>query len=88
VKRTQIYLRSEQWQKLQIESEREHKSVAELIRQAIDKIYLAKRKPNFEEALDAVTGIWADRTDIGSTEEYVRSLRCGTRLKRFGLNRE
>ena len=34
-------------------------------------------------AMQAVVGIWKDRTDIGSTEAYVRGLRRGTRLKRL-----
>jgi hypothetical protein len=35
----------------------------------------------------AAEGIWADRDDIGTTEEYVRNLRKGTaeRLKRMGI---
>ena len=40
---------------------------------------IERRKAAFE----AVKGLWADRTDIGDTDEYVRKLRRGTRLERF-----
>lgn len=86
MKRTQIYLTVEQWRELALKSKKEHKSIAELIREAVSKVYLTKRKADFEQALDAVTGVWANRTDIGSTEEYVRNLRKDSRLKRFGLD--
>jgi len=87
LKRTQIYLTMEQWRDLQIQGKKEHKSVAELIREAIDKVYRSKKESNFKTALRKVAGIWADRTDIGSSEEYVREIRKGRRLKRFGLEK-
>lgn len=86
MKRTQIYLTFEQWRELAARSNQEHKSVAELIREAINKVYPAKKKSDFEQAIDSIFGIWKDRTDISSTDEYIRSLRKDTRLKRFGIN--
>jgi hypothetical protein len=32
--------------------------------------------------MEAVIGIWKDRTDIGDSTEYVRKLRRDTRLER------
>jgi hypothetical protein len=87
MKRTQIYLSAEQWRELNARSKREHTSVAELIRRAINQVYRAKRKTTFRAALHDVAGIWADRADIGETEEYVRALRKGTRSERFGLKK-
>lgn len=87
MKRTQIYLTFEQWQALQNQSQKERKTMAELIRFAIDKVYRQKKKDNFKQALSSVAGIWSDRTDIETTDEYLRKLRAGDRLKRFGLDK-
>ena len=87
MKRTQIYLTAEQWRDLHLKSQREHKSIAELVREAIDKVYRAKKRSGFKEALYGVAGIWAEREDIDSTNEYVRGLRKTARLRRFGLEK-
>lgn len=87
MKRTQIYLTLEQWQALQAQSQKEHKTMAELIRHAIDKVYRQKKKDTFKQTLLNMAGIWSKRTDIGSTDEYLRKLRAGDRLKRFGLDK-
>lgn len=83
MRRTQIYLSAEQWRELSAKAKAEHASMAELIRRAIDQVFLVKGKENFTAALHDVAGIWADRTDIGTTKEYVRALRKGTRIERF-----
>ena len=88
MKRTQIYLTLEQWRELASRGKEEHKSIAKIIREAINKVYITKREVDFEHALDAATGIWAGRTDIGTTEEYIRNLRKDSRLKRFGQDNE
>lgn len=31
----------------------------------------------------AIVGLWADRDDIGDTEEYIRNMRRDTRSSRF-----
>lgn len=85
MKRTQIYLSNEQWRNLNIAKEKRRLSIAELIRQAVDKVYVKKRQSKFEEALDAITGLWKDRTDLPSTDEYVRTLRIDDRIERFRL---
>ncbi|MDI6704387.1 MAG: CopG family transcriptional regulator [bacterium] len=83
MKRTQIYLSNEQWRNLNIAKEKRHLSIAELIRQAIDKVYVKKHQSKFEESLDAITGLWKDRTDLPSTDEYIRTLRKDNRIERF-----
>ena len=80
MKRTQIYLTMDQWRTLTRTSLREKTTVAELIRRAIDQSYSTQAPSHFGEALDAVTGIWADREDIPSSEAYVRALRDEDRL--------
>ncbi|TET12091.1 CopG family transcriptional regulator [Candidatus Aerophobetes bacterium] len=85
MKRMQIYLSTYQWRNLSLLSNRRHTSITELIRQAIDQTYLSKNQDHFSEALDSVTGMWADRTDIGLTQDYLRSLREDKRIERLGL---
>ena len=80
MERMQIYLSEAQRQILNIYSEQEHQSVSELIRQAIDTVYL--HKPSMKEVdrvLKETSGLWGDRTDIKSGVDYVRELRSGWR---------
>lgn len=42
-------------------------------------------KLNREQVLMSVFGLWKDRQDLPDTETYLRRLRKGNRLKRFGL---
>ena len=84
MKRTQIYLDDRQRRKLDRVAKRTHRTVSELIREAIDARYGATPKEDFIQALHAgAFGIWKDRTDLGSTDEYVRSLRRGSRVDRL-----
>lgn len=82
VRRTQLYLDEDLWQVLHARARREDTTVSDLVRQAVRERYLgslASRKA----AMQAAVGIWKDRADIGDTEDYVRGLRGGTRLKRL-----
>ena len=85
MKRTQIYLTNEQWRELSVLSANESVPVSELIRRAIDHVYKRLGNDDFDQALDAFVGMWKDRTDLGSTDDFVRSLRKNTRMERFGL---
>jgi hypothetical protein len=85
MKRTQIYLTNDQWRELSVLSSEKRTTVSALIRRAIDQVYQHDGHDDFDQALQAVMGIWKDRTDIGSTDDYVRSLRRDTRMERFGL---
>jgi hypothetical protein len=54
-----------------------------LVRQAARERYLGNLDER-REAMEAIVGIWKDRTDLpDSTEEYVRSLRRDTRIERL-----
>ena len=82
--RTQVYLKESERRMLHLISQKEHASLSELIRRAIEKTYLKKsRDKDLEKAVDLIAGLWAERTNLGSTDSYVRSLRKGRRLRRF-----
>jgi hypothetical protein len=82
MKRTQLYLDEGIWKLLEIKSRETGASISELVRQAIRDKYgvsAAKRR----EAMQAVVGMWKDRTDLPDTETYIRQLRKGRRLRRL-----
>lgn len=83
MKRTQIYLSTEQWENLHAMSFQTHQSMSALIRAAIDRKYLRSQLSNFESSVRGALGIWKGRKDIGDTAAYVRELRKDTRLQRL-----
>jgi hypothetical protein len=68
--RTQIYLTAEQREKLEGLMEREHKSMAQIIREALDA-YLQHELPDPEDALDSTFGAMPDLF-IPSRDEWER----------------
>ena len=84
MKRTQLYLDEDMWKTLEIQARASGASVSELVRQAIREKYGISREKR-RKAMQAVVGMWKDRTDLPDTETYVRQLRKGTRMKRLGL---
>ncbi len=82
--RTQIYLKDSERRMLHLISQREHVSLSELIRRAIQKTYCGKgRDGDVERAVDRRAGMWAGREDMPSTRSHVRSLRRGKRLEKL-----
>lgn len=76
MKRTQIYLGDDQAARLRSVARSRHRTVSEIIREAIDeKLSRPAEVDGFERALQAATGVWSRRTDLGSTEEYLRRVR-------------
>jgi metal-responsive CopG/Arc/MetJ family transcriptional regulator len=76
MRRRQIYLDDKQVAQLRAAAKTSARSVSEIIRDAIDeKLARSDGTDDFERTLAGVAGIWARRTDIGSTDEYVRKLR-------------
>jgi predicted DNA-binding protein len=73
MKRTQIYLQESQKTELEKLAVQKSKSLAELIREAVD-LYIANSQGEAESHILAAGGIWKDREDINPVE-YVRSLR-------------
>ena len=88
MRRTQIYLDDRQVAQLKAVAKASSRSVSEIIRAAIDeKLARPERGDDFETALAAAAGIWAKRTDIGWTEDYLRRLRKDRRGAPFLLRR-
>ena len=84
MKRTQLYLDQDLWTRLHLIANQQGTTISELVRQAAREKYL-KGADARRDAMLGVVGLWKDRTDLESTEEYVRSLRKGKRLR--GLER-
>jgi hypothetical protein len=81
MKRTQLYLDEGIWKLLQIRARLSGTSISELVRQAVrDKYGISPAKRR--EAMQAVVGMWKDRTDLPDTETYIRQLRKGRRRLR------
>ena len=82
MRRTQLYLEDDLWKTLHILARQSRSTVSELARKAIREKYLgdaARRK----EALLSAVGLWKNRTELPSTERYVRGLRKDDRLRRI-----
>ncbi len=76
MKRTQIYLGDDQAARLRSAARARHRTVSEVIREAIDeKLSRPAEADTLERALKAATGLWSGRTDLGSTEDYIRQVR-------------
>lgn len=82
MRRTQLYLDDELWKLVHTRARQSGVTVSALVRDTLRERYCdahVSRKDAFEK----VIGLWKDRNDLGETEDYVRELRRGTRLKRF-----
>ena len=83
MRRTQLYLDDDLWNTLHARARSEGTTISALVRQAARERYLGNLDER-REAMEAIVGIWKDRTDLpDSTEEYVRSLRRDTRIERL-----
>lgn len=83
MRRTQLYLEDDLWAALHVRSRQSGLSISELVRQALRERYFDQRLKR-SEAMQAIVGIWKDRSDIPDSEAYVRRLRKGARLNRIG----
>ena len=88
MKRTQIYLKNEQYDNLIIESKKTSKTMSELIREAVNFKFGIKRKIDFNEVIDSVAGLWEKRKDIKSGKDYVDDIRKDDRLTDLYRNKE
>ena len=76
VRRTQIYLDQHQLVRLRSAARAAHRTVSQIIREAIDeKFERPDPAEEFDSALRRASGLWADRSDLGPTDELVRKLR-------------
>jgi hypothetical protein len=85
VHRTQILLDDDQYQRLKSESARTGRSIADLVREAVDDKFQIGGDRAWQ-ALLASHGAWADRDDIGTGAEYVERIRqpLSARLRELG----
>jgi hypothetical protein len=82
--RTQLYLDDAAHARLRELADRQGKSESELVRDAINQVYMKPVNRELLAALDKAAGSWKNRDDLGDTLEYVRRLRKGTgRRKRL-----
>jgi hypothetical protein len=74
-----------QYHQLKNESARTGRSIADLIREAVDEKFKTSSDRAWR-ALLAAHGAWADRDDIGTGAEYVERIRqpLGERLRELG----
>lgn len=85
MKRTQLYIDETVFKLLEDISHEQMVSISELVRKAIRKVYLHEKPADADIILKKAAGIWKDRKDIPSTEEYIREMRRNTRGERFGI---
>ena len=82
--RTQIMLTDSQYARLRDESARSGRSLAELVRRALDERYDPVSTSDRLRLLDSAFGAWAHRSESGA--EFVERVRSGTarRLRSTG----
>ncbi|MFI4985145.1 MAG: ribbon-helix-helix protein, CopG family [Solirubrobacterales bacterium] len=82
--RTQITLTDAQYARLRDESARSGRSLAELVRRALDERYESVSKADRLLLLDSAFGAWAHRDESGAA--FVERVRSGTarRLRSTG----
>jgi maltooligosyltrehalose synthase len=74
--RTQITLTDSQYARLRQESARSGRSLAEIVRRALDERYDPVSKSDRLRLLDSAFGAWEDRGESGA--EFVERVRSGT----------
>lgn len=74
MERTQIYLDSEQKEKLLSLADETGRTMAELIREAVQQ-YIVKIEAEKIDTINDLAGLWKDRDDIDDSCEYVNELR-------------
>ena len=79
MKRMQVYLNDDIWKALHIRSRQLRTSISELVSQAVREKYGCSPAAR-TQAMQAVVGLWKDRSDLPDTDSYVRRLR-GKRYK-------
>jgi hypothetical protein len=80
MKRTQLYIDESLFSTLSLISRKRKTTVSDLVRRALEQVYGAGCGDS-EQALEASFGLWIDRGDLPPTQDYVRGLRKGARLK-------
>ena len=85
--RTQIYLSEAETRALVRESQASGRSKSQLIREAIDRVFLgAGDRGSLERALERTAGAWQRRRQTGA--EHVERMRSGRLVQLHHLERE
>jgi hypothetical protein len=80
--RTQLYLDDEIHAHLQRLARRQGRTLSELVRDALVRVYGGADPEKRLRTLKAIEGLWKERDDIGESAVYVRALRRDTRRRR------
>jgi hypothetical protein len=80
--RTQLYLDEEIHKRLREVAERQGRTVSDLVREAVARVYGPSTSDRRLATLDRITALWQDRDELGDTNAYVRRLRRNTRPDR------
>lgn len=74
MKRTQIYLHESQKKELGLLAKQKGRSLAELVREAVE-MYIADDKKNNDQYILKTSGLWKSREDIPNSVQYTNDLR-------------
>jgi predicted DNA-binding protein len=80
--RTQLYLDDEIHERLTRLARRQGRTLSELVRDALVRVYGTGGVEDRLRTLKAIEGLWRDRRDLDDTDAYVRRLRRDTRRSR------
>lgn len=83
MRRTQVYLEDQLWDRLHFLAKQSGTTLSELVRRALRERY-DSGSGDRKVALRAAAGLWGDRADLPSAPAYVRGLRRGRRLAKLG----
>lgn len=86
MKRTQLYIEDDVFKILSRVSKEKEVSISELVRAAVRKVYALEKPVEADRILKEAAGIWKDRSDITSSDKYVRQMRKNSRKERLGSN--
>lgn len=79
--RTQLFLSETMHARLRRLAQQQGRTVSDLAREALERTFGDRVTDERERTLQAIEGLWRDRSDLGSTSAYVRNLRRGTRSR-------
>ena len=77
--RTQLYIDEDLHQRLKTLARKQGRTVSDLVREALARVYAPVGVDERLETLRAVEGIWRDHEEVGEAHEYVRRMRADTR---------
>jgi predicted transcriptional regulator len=77
--RTQLYINEDLHQRLKTLARKQGRTVSDLVREAVARVYAPVGVDERLETLRAVEGIWRDHEEVGEAHEYVRRMRADTR---------